>query len=347
MIIAYHYCLHGNGRTILSSDISMNQIFAILFGSWGLLGVNCFMFISSYFLIDSNKFSSEKLLKIILQTIFYSSCILAVLYLTGSIQPGPKVIIKSIFSPFFQMYWFVTAYCMLYVVFPYLNRIIDSFSTHHLSKFLVILTLFVPVYKTIYGNAPVGEFIFFIYLYLIMGYLKKNPRNWFEIHATMGFLITSMGIVLVTIGISLIGTIFNLEIVRNNTVFLTERYSPAMVLDAIFLFYIFKNLRIKSSNIINTVSKTTLGIYLLHECQTLENILWDNILDIKTVYYDNLFVFYFVFSVLVLFVAGMLVDLIRIQIFEKPVFNIKNKYRDLLLQKFDRLINGFDEKIKD
>lgn len=59
LIIAFHYCIYGNGGKIFSLNISTNQIFAIIFGSWGVLGVDCFIFISAYFLLASNKFSSK------------------------------------------------------------------------------------------------------------------------------------------------------------------------------------------------------------------------------------------------------------------------------------------------
>jgi Uncharacterized protein conserved in bacteria len=342
LIIAFHYCTYGNEGTIFKLDISINQIIAIIFGSWGLLGVDCFIFISAYFLIDSSKFSSKKLIKIILQTLFYSICIELLLYLSGVIQFSIKGLIKSVFSPFLVMYWFITAYCMLYVIFPFLNKIIRSMHSKYLLKFLIILTLFIPIYKTIEKSAPIGDFIFVIYLYLLMGYLKQNPQNWFELHAKIGFLITTVCTILFNIIISFFGTLLNLGILQNYASQFIGRYSPIMVLNAIFLFYIFQHMKIKSSKLINTIASTTLGIYLFHENPMFRTILWDGILKINRVYYLPMFIVYFFMSVISLFGIGALIDILRIKLLEEPMFNRKFNYIEIYIRKIDSWMNAVE-----
>lgn len=339
LIIAFHYSIHGNEDTIFSSDISVNQVIAIIFGSWGLLGVDCFVFISAYFLIDSNKFSSKKLIKIIVQVIFYSACSALLLYLSGAVEFGITDLIKSFLSPFLGMYWYITAYCMLYVIFPFLNKIIQNIDSKSLSKFLIVLTLLIPIYKTIWRGAQIGDLIFFIYLYLLMGYLKQNPKNWFEVHARKGFFITSIGVILFTSMMSFLGTVLNLGIIKEYAFQFSTRYSPVMVLDAIFLFYIFKNINIKSSKLINAIANTTLGIYLFHENPYLGTVLWDGILNIDTVYYSPIFIVHLLVSTLSLFLIGVLIDILRIKLFEKPLFNAKVNFIERCFSKIDSWIN--------
>ena len=54
LIISFHYFIHGNNEQIFTSDFTSNKILAYTFGIWGRLGVNCFIFISSWFLVKSN-----------------------------------------------------------------------------------------------------------------------------------------------------------------------------------------------------------------------------------------------------------------------------------------------------
>lgn len=254
LIIAYHYCIHGNHHTIFQSDISINQIISILFGSWGLLGVECFIFISAYFLLDTGKFHSVKLAKLIFQTIFYSLCIAMLLKAGTDLEIGRKELVQSMLSPFNSFYWFVTAYCLMYSIFPFLNNIIHSINPKYFSRFLIILTLLVPIYRTVITDAPVDDFLFVIYLYLVMGYLKLHPGNWFEVHAKPGFVLTSCSIILYNILLSFLGTYLHSDTLKQHAFQFATRYSPAMILDAVFLFYIFKNIRLPYSKLINTYS---------------------------------------------------------------------------------------------
>jgi hypothetical protein len=340
MIIAYHYSIHGNDSTIFKSDFSLNQAVAIIFGSWGLLGVNCFLFISAYFLLDAKRFSSKKLIKLLFQTISYSISMAVLLYAGGVVKFNFTDMYQSILSPFFNQYWFVTAYCMLYILYPFLNKIIAGLESRYLSKLLILLTLFLPVYKTLWNDASISNLSFVIYLYLLLGYLKKNPGNWFEIHAKKGFILTTLGIIAFTAAMSLTATKFDSHFFHTYAPVLNKRYSPAMVLDAIFLFYIFKNTDIKNSKLINNIAKTTLGIYLFHENPVLGNILWDEILKVKVVYVSPLFIVYMFASVILLFGIGALIDLIRIKLIEEPLFRLKINCIETGYVKVDSWVNN-------
>jgi hypothetical protein len=156
-----------------------------------------------------------------------------------------------------------------------------------------------------------------------MGYLKNSPKNWFEINAKIGFIITSIGFLFLLTATLYIGNSFNLKFIQNHAVNLFGRYSPVMVLDAIFLFYFFKNLKVRNLKIVNTIANTTLGIYLFHENDILGRILWDKVLKIQQLYYTQMYVVYLIVSVLALFIIGMIIDLIRINFIEKPLFKVK------------------------
>lgn len=340
MIIAYHYCVHGNHNTIFKSKICLNQVISVVFGSWGLLGVDCFIFISAYFLLNSHHFKIKKVIKLVLQTMFYSTVIALLLYCTNLEDISKKAMIRSFFSPVYNQYWFVTAYCLLFAIFPFLNKIVHSMSSNYLLRFLIILTILIPFYRTLTTKAPIDAFLFFIYLYLVMGYLKHNPGNWFEQHAKIGFLITTVTIVTYQILVSFLGTEYNLHILIKHANKLATRYSPFMVLDAIFLFYIFKNLKIKNSKFINTLASTTLGIYLIHENPLLRKLLWDKFLKVKVVYYYPTYILYFFFSVFSIFVIAAVIDLLRIYLFEKPLFNLKINWLRIQFRKIDSFVNG-------
>lgn len=340
LIIAYHYCVHGNHNTIFKSEICVNQVISVILGSWGLLGVNCFVFISAYFLLGSHHFSVKKIIRILLQTTFYSTIIAILLFATKTVHISKQDMLESVLSPIYNQYWFVTAYCLLYAVFPFLNAIVYGIPSKCLAKFLFLLTMFIPLYRTFITDAPIDEFLFFIYLYLIMGYLKRCPENWFELHAIKGFILTTVSIIAYQLLASFLGSYYDINLLIKHANLFSTRFSPLMVLDAVFLFYLFKNIKIKNSKLINTLAQTALGIYLIHENPLAKKLLWDKILRIKDVYYYDTYIIYFVLSVIILFVIAAVIELIRINLIEKPIFSIKIVFIEHVFQKIDAFMNG-------
>ncbi|NTO05478.1 hypothetical protein HQ782_14600, partial [Enterococcus faecium] len=74
-IVAYHANLRLNYNAdgiIVHGSLTANQIFLNYIGIWGQLGVNCFIFISAYFLSEKRNIHFENVLGIVLECIFYS-----------------------------------------------------------------------------------------------------------------------------------------------------------------------------------------------------------------------------------------------------------------------------------
>ena len=76
LIVINHYVVSSG---VLDLEFNINRVILQLFGIGGKIGVTLFVLISGYFLIDS-KFKMRKLLKIILETLFYSVSIYFLLW---------------------------------------------------------------------------------------------------------------------------------------------------------------------------------------------------------------------------------------------------------------------------
>lgn len=68
VIALFHYVGHGS---LTYQSFSVNQVLAQFLKIGGKLGVNCFVMISAWFLVDS-KFSFRKLVSVAGQTTFYA-----------------------------------------------------------------------------------------------------------------------------------------------------------------------------------------------------------------------------------------------------------------------------------
>lgn len=71
MIVAHHYVVNsGLKNEILQSSISLKNIYLLLFGAWGKIGINCFVFITGYFMCKSN-ITARKFVKLLWEILFY------------------------------------------------------------------------------------------------------------------------------------------------------------------------------------------------------------------------------------------------------------------------------------
>ena len=77
---------------------------------------------------------------------------------------------------------------------------------------------------------------------------------------------------------------------------------------------------------INSIASTTFGIYLFHDSGVMRQLIWNNILQVGKQYSSDLYPILALISVGGVFLASMIVDLIRMKIFEPTQNKI---YEDL------------------
>lgn len=80
------------------------------------------------------------------------------------------------------------------------------------------------------------------------------------------------------------------------------------------IFCIFMNLKIRNSNIINKISATTFGIYILHANPFGEEILW-KLMNVESGYKTSIFPLYAISSCILLFIICSFIDYCRIKLF--------------------------------
>ena len=132
MIVAFHSIYFSN--ISFDSDISVNKLLYNILYYFGELGVNCFILISGYFLTDTT-FKWKKLVLMILQVYFYFyGCRIATIIFTKA--PIDAYDLSSWFFPVLQgrQYWFVSMYIFVYLITPFLQKLIASMYVHHLSR---------------------------------------------------------------------------------------------------------------------------------------------------------------------------------------------------------------------
>lgn len=117
----------------------------------------------------------------------------------------------------------------------------------------------------------------FCFLYLIGGYIRRNPvrERISTTKASICFTIMMLFIWAFTLGANSILEGF-IGISSDKIYWLSNTFSPFILLAGISLFVLFERIEI-SSKIINYVAGSTFAVYLLHDNSLLREILWKQI----------------------------------------------------------------------
>lgn len=345
LIILSHYAGHGGVAEINLNNI--NKFIGSFLEIGGKLGVNLFVMISGYFLVNS-KFKIEKVFKLIFQVTFYSIILGAIGFLVSNENCTVKNIIKCMFPIVYSLYWFPTAYIGMYLLSPFFNKLIYSLNRENYKMLLVILFIILSLIPTIFPGANMynASICWLIFIYFIAAYIRRYDlnikiKNSFNIYISMAIWII---IFIFQCFCILAGE--KIEFLKNATPFLRGQSSVPILVMSIYLFIFFKNIKAKEYKLPITLAKTSFGVYLFHDNPFFKDILWNKILKVQDVYYENLIVFiaHIILSVIIIYSVGSIIEETRQKVFEKRIFKIKSLNN--LCYKINNLINIQDMEVK-
>lgn len=312
MIVFYHCTLHqlDEAWEILQVvPFSINYIWTVLIGSWGAVANMIFVIISSWFLVDKEGMHVNKLIMLAFQAWLVSVVITIVVMVFRLETVSFSIIIKEILTPIYHQYGFLLSYLIFYMLVPFGQHFVQHISYAALKRLCIILTLVMPVYALIF-NETAGGFAVFIYLFLMTAYQKKTEDNFLEKYRWWFFVFSFGSLVGLLIVIKVIKGIAYTELFNNNIL---------IVIMAFSVFYIFKNLNIGHSKVINYVSDKCLGIYLLHE-NMLCFAIWDGIFHMSDRWDSNTYIFYYISSVFLVYLVCFVLECVRSKIVDGMFF---------------------------
>ena len=321
LIVAHHFSVHGNFTTETTSFI--NNIWLQLLFSGGKIGVNIFILISGFFLINSKKVDINKFIKLFFQLLFYSVTIFTV-FVLFKIEPFSfKTLVKHILG--YPAWWFAKAYLILYLFHPYINRLLNSLNKAEYKKLLLFSTIFlslIPTITTVFADD--GFIIWFVYLYSLGAYMSKYSTV-FDLKVSKCLLITVLLYFFTfssVIVFDFLGIKFSFFTEHATYLFGINKLTTLLI--SLFLFLTFKNMKIKYSKVINIIGSATFGIYLIHDSEYARTFLWHTIF--KTVSYSNTYILipYSLLVILIVFVGCLIIELLRIYLVEKKSLKFIN-----------------------
>ncbi len=280
MIIVSHYSVH-NGVPNVSLPLGFNR-FALEFANLGKIGVVIFMLISGYFLGKSEKsLKISRLLKTVLQVLFYSVAIFVVFLLLHKTEPSFGNIQQTFLPITFKAYWFVTAYMMIYIFHPFINKFLRTLSRRSYLIFIYMGCFFFLIIRTITKqDLYMGEVGAFLLYYAIGNYFRVYKDNFFakKKHSIIVLIASVISVVITIIAMDLIGTWRNNpEIGGHSSFLLTMNGSFAAMIIAVCIFALVGSAKQFTSKTVNLLASVTFGIYLIHDNNLVRSVIWSDI----------------------------------------------------------------------
>ncbi len=262
--------LHYNNDTMgfafaLTSSLPVNHAICMIFEAFAICGVNVFVLISGYFLIDSDSRNISKVIELVFQLILFK----VIAYTVDALIYG-NFTWADFGKSFVPNNYFVIIYVALYLVSPLINAGFKKFSDKTKSIFLLICIIVFSAWtflgdifgavthikwegiSTVSNSGSLAGYtiVNFVLMYLVGAYLKLFKD---KIKIKKSILIVCL---LVLIAIITALSYWN-PIAWNYN-------NPFIIAEAVVLFLIFERSNIGYKGWINSLAKAAFTCFLIH-----------------------------------------------------------------------------------
>lgn len=331
-IFAMFYIVLGHLSCVIGDYSELNWIEKlILYIPFGFVpGVNCFVLISSYFLINA-QFKAQRIVRILVETLFYTVILTIICFFF--FNKNGEITIYDILKSFYILgpskynYWFISKFIALLVLQPFLSKLAMSFTKKQYQFFLCVLIF---INTDLIGGFPFGglfgggfTLMWFICLFFTGGYLRLHAKSH-----SMKFWLS------LTIFFTLIKTMIQYMELTN---IISLSYNSIITYGlAISVFMLFNSIRISEINgFVKFISPNILGVYLIHEHGL--KYLYRNELtyQLSESQYWNKIAYLIIWSILIFFIC-ICIDKFRQKFFNVIHLNeIENKISTWLQNKYE------------
>ena len=245
-------------------------------------------------------------------------------------------IIKCVFPIIFKKYWFMTAYFILYFFVPFINKLLNVLNkkeNRNLLLICVILVFFIPTITTL--DLYFNEIIQFLTFYIVGAYIRKYYNDLKKINSVRIVLYTTILLLVLFITVIVFFSKKYPFLLNFGTYFL-NRNSIFVLVIASCMLILFLRKRIKYNAIINKISISTLGVYLIHDNQYFREILWNKVFKLNQ-FVNSQYLFIIIITVaFLIFISCIFIEKIRMFFFNR----LNNKLADKI-DKIDKIIRSF------
>ena len=341
LIVAHHFAVHS-GFSFPADTLPPEKLYIQFIQMGGKIGVDIFVLISGYFMSTKSGFNPSKILKFVGQCFFISVVMYVALLASGIIDFSPIEMIKNVFPLTFNKWWFATCYFVLLILSPFINILIKNLSKKSYIKLLAVMMILWCLYPTFTTRSfYLNEFIWFVCLYFIAGYIRKYAD---DIHIKKSVSIAAIIILtILTYATAVTFDIIGLQhsIYADNALKFYDIQQLPILLLAFFTFMLFKEINIRHNKVVNTIAAASFGVYLIHDNGLIHEFLWKSLAHNDEYSQTMYIVPHSILVILLVYISCTAIDLLRLKLIEPLYVKLINK----LVPKVYSIKNNFENKI--
>ena len=260
--------LHIDGFIGLSNDITsftpaMKFLYRMI-ESCTYSAIHIFVFISSYYLIRT-KFSIKRVIVLWLNTFLVTATGLVIITLVAPNSITLKNIVQCVIPFTGQAYWFVSAYALLVLFSPFMNKLISILNDKQLffiTSILFAMTIIKPSFIVMYSDhvGGVSNIALFVVIYFVCALISRYEN---KINKWGGMIYLSCVALLV------LSTYLLEYIVPSISEWAFFSYNSILVIcsgGGLFMYFLKKKINISSrrEHLVTLLSRNTLFVYMIH-----------------------------------------------------------------------------------
>lgn len=319
MIVFYHF---GRYSGFSFADITGNFVYICFLELLGKVGVDLFVFISGYFLINKNNWSVSKTAKLWLQIFSYSVGIALAFYIHCAYIKNDEIVFSSFIYDFLpittERWWFASTYFVLILIYPFLNKLLKALTKkQYISMLILMIVLWSVCGINAHWKFQGSNLATFVMLYSFAGFIKLHMDD-VEIEKKK-VSIALIAAVLLALSVEL--AIFKIGSYNEHTLYyvrsLCSETSLFTLSISLLIFLLFKNMRMKTSKVVNVFASATFGVYLIHENEHIRFLLWMDLFNGKGLQNSLYLIPYSIAVCIGVYAVFTMIELARIYILEK------------------------------
>lgn len=313
-IIAGHFV--GQSGVLSSATLQESFFYSVLLS---LPRVSCsvFVIISAWFLVDS-PFKVKRIFRTWLTVIMYTVPFVLAARFIFHIAVGKEMLYQMLFPIEESPLWFAGYYIVLVAVSPLLNILLRQLKKTSLETALYVPFIFIVLYSTAAfwaGAVFTSDLWIMIYLYLLTGYFKKYSVTFGRKKCLAVFLFAEILLCSVKALTSFYAGLnlpFFEKLAKYAEYYRGNLQTLPNIVMAYTLFFLFRDLKMRRSRLINTLAGASLGVYCMHQIPVFYDYMWKNIFQSKKYAGQGVRTqIYTIAVILVVWLGGTAVELFR------------------------------------
>lgn len=317
LVICFHMSWHSGFS--YAAGFSVNKLVIKTFNMFGELGVNLFILLSGYYMVNKN-FRWKKAVLLWAEVWFYWAFSQLAAWKLGIYSiTTPRDAILTFFPIATDRNWFIVVYILIYALSPYFNILAHALSRADYKRFLLtalVIWCFIPtVLGLLYNDTEkllyYNRLIWLIIIYFTGAYIRLHGCSLLLTGKRAAALFAgSFGAMMASILVIDEFRDFFAFFGTTNPAYFWQPNNVPMLLASLGFFGVFLHLKVSYRPAFSRIASTTLGIYLFHD-GLLNSWMWRTYLNLPAYQNSPNLVFTLPLYAIGVFAFGASLDFLR------------------------------------